>query len=123
MKTPETDVCDLIVEIPTDKNSPSLNVAAAILIACHELRMETQGPAIKGDKHRPADKEDVQALLLHIDDVIRDECPPKPKGLKDKMLRRLTMLLHRASPDAADVRMLRGLLSSVGKKKAKTGSK
>lgn len=114
----ETDVCDFIVEIPTEAGKSSLNVAAAIQVACHELRMATIGATNPPGRPSLADKGEVQNLMDHFEQVITETCPPGNKGLLDKMLRRLAMLLNRAQPDKADVRMLRGLLSGVAKRRS-----
>ena len=111
----DTDVCDLIVEIPTEPGHSSLNVAASIQVACHELRMAALGPGVAAERPVPVDKRDVQALVEHITKVIDETSPSKSPGMLNKMVRRLTMLLNRSCPDEADVRLLRGLLSSVSK--------
>lgn len=111
----ETDVCDMIVEIPTEPGSHSLNVAAAVQVACHELRMAAAGPARQGEPAEAAGKGDVRALVEHLEQVLAASLPGEDGGMRRRMVRRLTMLLNRSSPDAADVRMLRGLLSAVRK--------
>lgn len=118
----ETDVCDMIVEIPTEPGSHSLNVAAAIQVACHELRMAAADPVARGEPTETADKGDVRALLEHLEQVLAASLPGDDDGMRKRMVRRLTMLLNRSSPDAADVRMLRGLLSAVKKAERRPSS-
>lgn len=110
----EIQLCDCIVEISTVPGKSSLNVAAAIQIACHELLMATD-TSMEGPARDLATKQDLQDALIHVNDLMQEFCPPQNEALRKKMLGRLNLLLNRASPEKSDVRMLRGLLASVGK--------
>ena len=113
----ETDLCDCLVHIPTQVENSSLNIAAAIQIACYELSMATNTVSTAAAKDNLATKREIHDLLEHVEQVLVDCCPARHPGLQAKMMRRLNQLVNRASPDQADVRMLRGLLSAIAKLK------
>lgn len=119
----ETDLCDTLVRIPTAASRGSLNVASAIQIACYELRgaLAANAPAAQAAGGDLASKEEIAHLLEHASAVLAANYPVDHPGLHAKMLRRLTRLVSHARPQAADVRMLRGMLSYVAKATGKGG--
>ena len=109
----DTDMCDNMVEISAVPGKASLNVAAAVQIACHELRMASEHLPPERPARGLAGKDELQDLLDHAERVMDALCPAKNAGLRAKMRRRLSLIANRADMDKADVRMLRGLLSSA----------
>ncbi len=112
----ETDLCDHLVEIPSENLHASLNLAAAVQVASYELRMSTSGtnPVINSTREL-ASKFEHQQLLAQLEQIVKQECPPRHSGLRNRMLKRMALLLARAKPDKADLRMLRGMLKLVTK--------
>lgn len=108
----ETELCDAIVEIPTAAKRSSLNVAAAVQLACYELFMAQTGQATLPERDL-ATKGEIQGVLDHLEELVQGTCPPRDQALADRMRSRLQLLLNRASPAKADVRLLRGLLRGI----------
>lgn len=108
----ELDRCHLHLQIPTDPAFSSLNLAAAVQIICYELRCaagrSAPGPAIEA----PATAAELEGLYEHLRTVSEASGfldPDQPRVL----MRRFRRLFGRARIEAAELRMLRGLLSAV----------
>ena len=109
----ETDLCNSLVRIPTGPKRGSLNLAAAVQIACYETLYELRqaDPEPRAESSSLATKAEITHLLDHLARVLNERYPVGQQGLYDKMMRRLTRLVNHAHPQSADVRMLRGMLS------------
>ena len=114
LSNPELDLCDATVEIPTSTDLSSLNVAAAVQVACYELRMATIAISPVPPRANPA-KAEIRALLAHTDQVLTTIEAARSPLMHNRMLKRLTLLLSRSDPDRSDVRMLRGILAKIEK--------
>ena len=108
----DLDRCDCLVAIPAARPDKSLNLAAAVQVACYELFLAAGG-ALPARKRSMPTKAQTAELIEHFRKSVSECCPPPAAGKLDRMLRRISLLLNAADPDAADVRMLRGLLASV----------
>lgn len=118
LRNDETDLCDAIATIPLARARGSLNVAAAVQIACYEC-MLARAAAVRvppKDGEPPAAKKEVVSLLAHLRATLQDY-PVRHPGLRARMLRRLALLLGRARPSSADARMLRGFLSHLDRRR------
>ena len=115
----ELELCNYLVHIPTNPDYSSLNVAAAIQVLSYELYMARIGewqetPTNKGDE--PASADEVEGLFSHLEQtLIATEFldPANPRQL----MRRLRRLFNRAQLEKIEVNILRGILTSVMKKK------
>lgn len=107
----ELELCDRIVEIPSAANY-SLNVAAAVQLACYEVYLATleQEPQ---PARELASKQEIQDMLDHTRTVVMLTAPPRTEALLQKMLGRMQVLINRAEPTPADIRMLRGMLKGI----------
>jgi tRNA/rRNA methyltransferase len=108
--------CQLLVTIPSNPAYGSLNLAAAVQVACYELA--TVGgqhvvPAAPGQA--PATVEDIEALHQHFERAMAQSGfldPEQPKRLMERMRR----LFARAGLERSEVQFLRGMLASFEKK-------
>ena len=110
--------CGYAAHIPAAGRSSSLNLAQAVQIAAYELRLALRGET----EAKPAAQDmptqaQLEMLFAHCGELLDDIKMPKrgDGGLLQARLRRLIM---RAEPDAAEVRMLRGILRAARKKTA-----
>lgn len=114
----ELALCHGLIQIPSDPDFASLNLAAAVQLVCYEIRMS----AFAGIPPQPgqatpqlmplATHAEMRGLYAHLFDVMarsRFYDPAKPKRLPDKLRR----LLQRAAPSSEEVNILRGILSAV----------
>jgi tRNA (cytidine32/uridine32-2'-O)-methyltransferase len=120
----ELDLCHYLVQIPTHPTFSSLNVASAVQILAYELRNAylTSPPhtplSERGEiaASIPARAEDVAQFYQHLEQTLIEIeflDPKKPK----RLMRRLHRLFNRIQLIDSEVRILRGILSAVQKKK------
>jgi tRNA/rRNA methyltransferase len=111
----ETDLCQRLAMIPANADYSSLNLAAAVQVACYELRlagMQVGAPPPVHEAGLPASHEEVEGLIGHIESAaIRSGFldPAQPK----RLIPRLRRLFARARAEKEEVAILRGLLSSL----------
>jgi tRNA/rRNA methyltransferase len=100
--------------IPANPDYSSLNLAAAVQLACYELRLGLLGdvsvPAVAG-AGAPATHEDVDGLMAHLEAlaITSGFLDPERPG---RLLLRLRRLFARAGLEREEVNILRGLLAS-----------
>ena len=118
----EVDLCDAIATIPLARERGSLNVAAAVQLACYECMLARGAAAVRPAKDDPpASKGEIIDLLAHMREVLKDY-PVRHQGLRSRMMRRLAVLINRAQPQSADVSMLRGFLTRIDKQRQRDKS-
>jgi TrmH family RNA methyltransferase len=111
----EMDRCHFLVRIPTDPAFGSLNLAAAVLVLAYELRMMAHSvrPVCLSETGKfPASAEEMAHFYEHLERVLLATGflnPASPRHL----MRRLRRLFNRAKPDQHEIKILRGILSSV----------
>jgi len=120
----ELDLCHYLVQIPTHPTFSSLNVASAVQILAYELRnayiaSAPQTPLSERGEIAasiPARAEDVAQFYQHLEQTLIEMeflDPKKPK----RLMRRLHRLFNRIQLIDSEVRILRGILTAVQKKK------
>lgn len=115
----ELHLCHYHVHIPVSEAYPSLNLAAAVMVLCYELRkaalarMEegTVAPAPDWDQE-PATMEELERYLDHLDQVLVRLQFHKSDN-STQLLRRLRRLYQRIRPDRMEINILRGILTAT----------
>jgi tRNA/rRNA methyltransferase len=111
----ETDLCQRLAMIPANSDYSSLNLAAAVQVACYELRLagpDIGAPPAINEAGLPATHEEVEGLIGHVEAAAIKSGfldPSQPK----RLIPRLRRLFARAQPEKEEVAILRGLLSSL----------
>jgi TrmH family RNA methyltransferase len=111
----ELDRCHAVVRIPTDPDFSSLNVAAALQIIAYEIYSSQAATPASGahvPARTPVSHDEMRLFYRHLEEVITGTGfldPAKPRLL----MRRLVRLFNRARPDANEINILRGILTSV----------
>jgi len=122
----ELQLCHYHVQIPANPEYSSLNLAMAVQTLSYEIRMNFLGIVQEEKATLVSDKtveddteefpvvEETERLYQHFEEALKGTgfITPSHPGLVMTKLRRL---LNRARPDVKEVRMLRGILSSVEK--------
>jgi len=119
----ELQLCHFHVQIPANAEYSSLNLAMAVQTLSYEIRMHfldaQQNTSIKQSEDNEESEEfpvvaETERMYQHFEDALKGTgfITPSHPGLVMTKLRRL---LNRARPDVKEVRMLRGILSSVDK--------
>ncbi len=117
----ELQLCHFHVQIPANPEYSSLNLAMAVQTLSYEIRMnfidfqqQEETKKITEDSEQYPVVEETERLYQHFEQVLKTIgfITPNHPGLVMTKLRRL---LNRARPDLKEVKMLRGILSSVEK--------
>jgi tRNA (cytidine32/uridine32-2'-O)-methyltransferase len=120
--------CHYHVHIPVNPDYSSLNLAAAVMVLCYELRKTALSQAetpplpaiLNGNKlddggewdQEPATAEELDRYLAHLELVLIRLDFHKPQ-YKRPLMRRLRRLYQRLQLDKMEVSVLRGILTSI----------
>ena len=113
--------CQAFVSIPSNPVYGSLNLAAAVQVACYELatcEARFAAPA-QPDRH-PATVEEVEGFHAHLERAMVASGfldPAQPKRLMERMRR----LFARSGLEREEVAFLRGMLASFEKPRRRSG--
>ncbi|HEU0198227.1 MAG TPA: RNA methyltransferase [Nevskiaceae bacterium] len=108
----ELDEAQEIVTIPVDEAYPSLNLAQAVQVLCYEIRQAqpaADGPSAPRDVVPQVQMDRFYAHLERALVATRFLDPDNPRFL----MRRLRLLFGRLEPNANEMNILRGILTSV----------
>jgi TrmH family RNA methyltransferase len=108
----EIDHAQELVVIPTVGDYSSLNLAAAVQVLSYELLMAAQASPLELPAHEPVGHADMERFYVHLEQVLvrtRFLDPANPRLL----FRRLRRLFGRTAPDANEMNILRGILTSI----------
>lgn len=116
----ELEYCNVVLQIPTNPEFSSLNVASAVQILCYEfiqlLQLEDadKTDAEVGDKEkiRLATADEMNYFYEHLEQSMIDVDFLNPEQPR-KLMRRLKSLFNRAHLDENEVSILRGFLAAV----------
>ncbi len=116
----QLDLCHVLVQIPSNPEYSSLNLAAAVQVLCYELRVAAAANCSvrstdDSDVHVPANSNDVAGFHRHLlQTLVQLEFldPKNPRQLE----RRLRRMFNRMQPDTMELNILRGVLAAVQQK-------
>jgi tRNA/rRNA methyltransferase len=105
--------CSVVATIPTNPGYGSLNLGAAVQVACYEARVAAQGGEVwRAPRFAPATADEIEALFGHGTRTLtamRFLDPRMPK----RLLPRLRRLFGRAALEKEEVNILRGVLARI----------
>ena len=108
----ELDHCQMAAMIPANPDYSSLNLAAAVQVACYELALAAQAwTADRGEAREPATHEEIEHLHAHFEEAMILSGfldPQQPKRLMTRMRR----LFARTRLEKEEVNILRGMLAA-----------
>ena len=115
----ELSRCQRFVTIPSNPAYGSLNLAAAVQVACYELAVAASAYATPPARERgAASVGDVEGLFAHLEAAAISSGfldPDKPGRFMERMRR----MFARIRLERQEVKLLRGLLASLEKKKTR----
>ena len=116
----EVAKCRLLATIPADARYTSLNLAAAVQVFCYELRQAVLGDHAPGQKQPPpVPHEQIERFLEYLEQAAT-ECgfldPRHPK----RLMPRLRRLLSRAQLEKDELNILRGLIETLRRPRARS---
>lgn len=113
----EVGLADEIVTFPVNPAFASLNIAQAVLLMSYEwmksgLEHETD-TAFAGPEMEPARKEALLSLFDYLEDALQARGYFRPAEKKPKMVENLRAVLTRPGFSDAELRVVRGIVSSL----------
>jgi tRNA/rRNA methyltransferase len=109
--------CQRFVVIPSNPAYGSLNLAAAVQVACYELAVASQAFAAPSPRERgAASVGDIEGLFAHLEStaVSSGFLDPAEPG---RFMERMRRMFARTRLERQEVKLLRGLLSALDKKR------
>jgi tRNA/rRNA methyltransferase/tRNA (cytidine32/uridine32-2'-O)-methyltransferase len=108
----EVDRAQELIHIPTSADYTSLNMASAVQILSYELLLASGESPLELPVHEPVDQVEMERFYAHLEEILArtqfiDRTNPR------LLMRRLRKLYGRAAPDANEMNILRGILTSV----------
>ncbi len=100
----------VLVNIPTNPDFSSLNLAAAVQVMSYELSVAAQGFVPKVAEARPATHEQMEGYYAHLEKTLF-EIGFFTTQNPARMMQRLRRLYARARPEPDEINILRGMLS------------
>jgi tRNA/rRNA methyltransferase len=116
----DADRADALVSIPVNRAFPSLNLAQAALIMGYEwAQIDGRAPpASELDQAAPAPKEDFDGFINHLFAELEASNYFLPAARRPVMERKLRVALTRAGLTSGEVRMMRGVVKYLARRKA-----
>ena len=108
--------CQRLAHIPANAGYSSLNLAAAVQVACYELATAAQSHALPpSGTGVPATGEDVSGFFAHLESSVAESGYVDPQN-PGRFMERMRRLFSRAGLEREEVRVLRGMLAAFEKK-------
>jgi len=121
LKNIELNQCHQLVQIPTNPDFSSLNIAAAVQVISYELysyALENQSNMTPTESsHLPVDTESMQRFYTHLQQTLFDIDFLDP-AKSNKLMQRLHRLFNRAQPNDIEMNILRGILTAAQRQAA-----
>jgi TrmH family RNA methyltransferase len=111
----EMQRCQFLVNIPSNPDYSSLNLAQAVQIIAYELRAAAVGDvdiSVPPADWQPVDDEQMERLFEHLEQTLLDIRFLNPRQPR-KLMMRLRRLFNRARPDQNEINILRGILKAT----------
>ncbi len=104
------------INIPSNHEFSSLNLAQAVQIICYELRMQLLSPTVnvQTKQNSLAAHEDLDNFYTHLEKVLTKVEFLKPENHK-RIIQKLKRLFNRAQLESIEINILRGILKSIEK--------
>jgi len=106
----ETGKAQMLVNIPSDPDFSSLNLAAAVQVVCYELGVAAQSYLPDTPEVEPATHEQLEGFFAHMEKTLL-EIGFLTTQNPARMMQRLRRLYARARLEPEEINILRGILS------------
>jgi tRNA/rRNA methyltransferase len=105
--------CGIVATIPANPDYGSLNLAAAVQVACYELRVALTGGSVwTAPRFAPATTDEIASLDAHAARTLTDMRFLNPR-MPRRLMPRLRRLFARAGLEKEEVNILRGILARI----------
>jgi TrmH family RNA methyltransferase len=114
--------CQLLLTIPTGPVYASLNVAMAVQVIAYEILLARRTVAIEGPGAGIplASAREMERFYAHLEQVL-EEIGFRDRTGEGHLMARLRRFFNRAVPDANEINILRGILTSVQGRRRRAG--
>jgi tRNA/rRNA methyltransferase len=112
----EVAMADEIVTFPVNPAFASLNIAQAVLLMSYEWMksgFEAEETPFAGPELMPASKEHLNGMIGHLESALDARGYFRPAAKKPKMLDNLRAVLTRPAFTLEEIKLLRGIISSL----------
>ena len=121
LKTDDVALARAILTVPINPEFGSLNLAQAVILCAYEWSKTAQGDAgltqpTEEDLLPPAPQDDLEALIAHLEGMLEPKGYFLPETRAEATRRTLRGILTKPGWNHLEVRTLRGVLSSLGRK-------
>jgi tRNA/rRNA methyltransferase len=112
-----------VLHIPLNPGFSSLNLAQAVLLACHAW-LSADNPFKDGEivaalgATEPAKKEEIETLMLHLEDALAGSGFFRSPDQRPSLMLNIRNFFFRSAPTQQDVRTLHGIFVSLTGKKS-----
>ncbi len=113
----EMELGNLVLQIPTNSDYSSLNLASAVQIICYELflkRNEIKG-VVKDDKDPLVNQRMIEMFYEHLEECMI-EVGYHDVNYPRRLMHRMRRLFNRAQLDESEWKILRGFLAKIQEK-------
>jgi len=119
LTNPELDLCQFLVNIPSNPDYSSLNIAMSVQVLAYELYLAARArrSSSEVEQREVAPAQILEAFHRHLAQALGDLGFADP-AQSDKLLRRLRRLFNRARPDLVELNILHGILSAAQGRKS-----
>lgn len=114
--------CQFMVNIPTNPDYSSLNLASAVQLIGYELRLAAAMGEIAAPEIVPAPAEQLERYFVHLEQTLAEIGFLQTKHTT-KLMQKLRRLYARARPEQEEINILRGILSASTEYHAKLKQK
>ncbi len=118
MTNEELECCHELVNIPSNPEYSSLNLAAAVQILAYELMLAQGATKPEAEVRELATADEMESFYTHLETTLT-ELQFLDANHPRKLMRRLRRLFNRAEPDKTEMNILRGILSAAQGRKLK----
>ena len=118
----ELEHCQLLVNIPTNPDFSSLNIAAAAQVLCYEIRLAATSERLpEPERDSPlATAAEREGLYSHFEQALTELGFLKPEN-PGQLMRRLRRLFARTELEQLEVNVLRGIMNAAVKGRSNRG--
>ena len=117
----EIALCSHIIQVPTNPDFSSLNLAQAVLLLSYEIfqtASSTEPCVFDTGDNAPATQENFEHFFGRLEDELEKADFFKSEGLKPTMLRNIRNIFTRAELSEQEVSTLQGIISALIDKKS-----
>jgi TrmH family RNA methyltransferase len=118
----ELALCQKLLNIPVNPDFSSLNISAAVQVVCYELRVAALGDVVR-EPQRPDEEYATAGMIDSFHHQLEQDLieigfldPDNPRQLPLKLRR----LFVKARPTVNEIKIMRGILKGLSKKRAST---